>query len=67
MDDQKVMDLLKTLADGIYKRFDEVDNRLIELEQRFDKFEAQNRLEHQQLMQAIHEVDNSRFEISRVQ
>jgi len=73
LEDHKVMDLLQTLVDGINKRFDVVNERFDNLEQkfdklegRFDKLEAQNKLEHQQLMQAITEVDNTRFEIRRI-
>jgi hypothetical protein len=80
MEDQKVLDLLKTLMDGMNKRFDGIDQKLAEHDQRFEridqklkehdqrfnKLEEQNKLEHQLLMQAIKEVDNNKFEILRV-
>lgn len=66
MEDQKVINLLQTLVDGINKRFDGFNERFDKLEQRFDKLEERNKLEHQQLMQAIMEVDNTKFEIRRI-
>lgn len=55
--------------DGIDGRLEKVEQRLDKVEQRLDKVELElkeNRAEHQQLMQAINEINNTRFEIKRV-
>lgn len=39
LEDQNVIELLKTLMDGINKRFDEIDKRFDEVYRRFDELD----------------------------
>ncbi|NLW46218.1 MAG: hypothetical protein GXY86_02600 [Firmicutes bacterium] len=76
MDDQKIIVLFESLTnninrqfEGVHQRLDGIDGRLAKVEQRLDKVESElkeNRAEHHQLMQAINEINNTRFEIKRV-